>query len=139
MQKDFTLADLEELFAIPFTLEADSRPFFPNHMLVIAKKHTAGKISSAEFRNLVWLVNSIFPTLKANIGTGNQEKHVHYHLFDAELPIEKLKTKWLVSNCDLKVGLLLNELDLTYFVLESEDVDKLARAAYMLKREIEDL
>jgi glycosyltransferase involved in cell wall biosynthesis/phosphohistidine swiveling domain-containing protein/sulfatase maturation enzyme AslB (radical SAM superfamily) len=137
VQKGFVLADLEELFGIPFILEADSRPFFPNHMLAIAKEHSAGRMSLAEFQDLVWLVNTVFTNMKANIGTGNQEDHVHCHLFEAELPIERLQPKWIISNPNLRVGLLENKLDLAYFVVESADINVLAGASHLLKREIE--
>jgi len=133
---DFVLDDLEHPFGIPFALVADSRPFFPRHMLAIAKRHTGG-MAYAGFRDLVWLLNAVFPGLRGNVGTGNQADHLHTHLFDAELPIERLAPSWFVEGDGIRVGLLENELNLTYFVIESEDIDRLASGAYQALVETE--
>lgn len=131
------LADLEEVLGLPFRLIGDSRPFLPRHMLATAKTHN-GKLAYHGFRDLLWLLNVVFgDSFKANVGTGNQAAHPHMHLFQAKLPVERLRARWITGNRSLRIGLLHNELDLTYLVVEGEHVDDLARGSYWVIRQIE--
>lgn len=138
MPGDFLLADLETHFGMPYVLAADSRPFFDKHMLVLAKRHSGGRLAFEGFRDLIWIHNMLFPGLKANIGTGNQEAHLHCHLYETEFPMEHWKVKWLMREEQSRIGRLRSPFGLVYFVVESSSVVRLAHKAYCLMQEIEE-
>ena len=131
------LADLERYWGLPYVLTGDSRPFFDKHMLALAKEHSGGRITFPGFRDLVWIVNVLFPGMRGNIGTGNLESHLHVHIYKTEFPIERWPRNWFVKTPECKVGTLKNKLGLAYFVVESENVELLARRSYVMMKELE--
>ena len=133
---DQVVADLEKNLGLPYIVVADSRPFFPGHKLVLEKGHT-GKITRKGLRELLFIFKELFPGMRGNVGTGNQAAHLHIHVYDVEFPVERQQKIWLHQDKDVRIGLMVRDVQTGGFVVQSERTDVLADEAFRIIEDCE--